>query len=252
MRRPLIAGNWKMHGSVSSTEQLLNSLVKASQHLAQVSMVVCPPNVFLNQAASLLQGSTIALGAQNLNQHKSGAYTGEVAASMLKEVGCQYVIIGHSERRSLFGEQDATIAAKFNEACATNLTPILCIGESQQQRQHGETEQVVWNQVQAVLEQVGTAIFSQGVIAYEPVWAIGTGVTATPEQAQAVHAYIRQQLANIDRTLSEQISIIYGGSMKADNALELIAQADIDGGLVGGASLQADQFIAICQAANQG
>lgn len=249
MRRTLVAGNWKMHGSSRSVEQLLTEL-KPAVAASAAEVAVIPPYPYLSQAISLLADSQIAVGAQNVCMYRGeGAYTGEVSADMLKELGCRFVLVGHSERRALFGESDECVAEKLAAALEQGLQPILCVGESLEQRVAGETLNVVGRQLQAVLQTVNQPL-DEIVVAYEPVWAIGTGETATPEQAQEVHAFIRQELATFDKSLSVKIRILYGGSVKAANAEELFAQPDIDGGLVGGASLDASEFAAICKVVN--
>jgi triosephosphate isomerase len=246
MRKKLVAGNWKMHGSLAENAALLSALKPA---LAGIEAVVCVPFPYLAQAQAELTGSSIAWGAQNVSEQAKGAFTGEVSASMLLDFGCTYVIVGHSERRSLYGESDALVARKYVVAQAAGLTPILCVGESLAERESGVTEAVVSRQLDAVIEAAGVASLAKAVIAYEPVWAIGTGKTASPEQAQAVHAFIRGRVAALDASVADQLVIQYGGSVKAANAAELMAQPDIDGGLIGGASLVADEFVAICRAA---
>jgi len=246
MRKKLVAGNWKMHGSLAENAALLAALKPA---LVGVSAVVCVPFPYLAQAQTILNGSSIAWGAQNLSEHNKGAFTGEVSASMLLDFGCSYVIVGHSERRSLYGESDELVAAKYVAAQAAGLTPILCVGESLDERESGVTEAVVARQLGAVIKLAGVDSLAGAIVAYEPVWAIGTGKTASPDQAQAVHAFIRGKIAALDPDLASQLIIQYGGSVKAANAAELMAQSDIDGGLIGGASLVADEFVAICQAA---
>lgn len=246
MRKKLVAGNWKMHGSLAENAALLSALKPA---LAGIEAVVCVPFPYLAQAQAELTGSSIAWGAQNVCEQAKGAFTGEVSASMLLDFGCTYVIVGHSERRSLYGESDALVARKYLAAQAAGLTPILCVGESLAERESGVTEAVVSRQLDAVIDAAGVASLAKAVIAYEPVWAIGTGKTASPEQAQAVHAFIRGRVAALDASVAGQLVIQYGGSVKAANAAELMAQPDIDGGLIGGASLVADEFVAICRAA---
>ena len=248
MRKKLVAGNWKMHGSLADNAALLGALKPA---LAGVEAVVCVPFPYLAQAQAALAGSSIAWGAQNLSEQPKGAFTGEVSAAMLLDFGCRYVIVGHSERRSLYGESDAVVAKKYLAAQAAGLTPILCVGESLEERETGVTEQVVARQLDAVINAAGVASLARAVVAYEPVWAIGTGETASPEQAQAVHAFIRGKIAALDKNIADSLVIQYGGSVKAANAAELMAQPDIDGGLIGGASLVADEFVAICKAAAQ-
>lgn len=213
-------------------------------------MAVCPPYPYLGQAQLALQGSPLALGAQSLSEHASGAFTGEVSAAMLLEFGCRYVLVGHSERRALFSETDAVAAAKFAAAQEAGLVPVLCVGETLDERNAGQTASVIARQLSAVLDRVGVNAMASAVVAYEPVWAIGTGVTASPAQAQEVHAAIRAQVAALDAGVAEGLRILYGGSVKPQNAKELFGQADIDGGLIGGAALVADDFLAICLAAN--
>ncbi|MCA1978687.1 MAG: triose-phosphate isomerase [Thiobacillus sp.] len=246
MRKKLVAGNWKMHGSLTDNAALLSAIKPA---LAGMEAVVCVPFPYLAQVQAALSGSSIAWGAQNLSDQPKGAFTGEVSAAMLLDFGCKYVIVGHSERRSLFGETDAVVARKYVAAQAAGLTPILCVGESLEEREAGITERIVARQIDAVIEAAGVASLARAVLAYEPVWAIGTGKTATPEQAQAVHAFIRSKIAALNATIADGLTIQYGGSVKASNAAELLAQPDIDGGLIGGASLIADEFVAICKAA---
>jgi len=246
MRKKLVAGNWKMHGGLAENAALIAAISAA---LGRLEAVVCVPYPYLSQVQSALAGSAIAWGAQNLSEHAKGAFTGEVSAGMLTDFGCRYVIVGHSERRNLYGESDAVVARKYLAAQAAGLIPILCVGESLQERESGVTEQVVARQLDAVIEAAGIGSFARAVVAYEPVWAIGTGKTATPAQAQAVHAFIRGKLAAIDSAVANGLTIQYGGSVKATNAAELMAQPDIDGGLIGGASLIAEEFVAICRAA---
>lgn len=246
MRKKLVAGNWKMHGSLAENAALLAAIKPA---LSGIEAVVCVPFPYLAQAQAELAGSSIAWGAQNISEQTKGAFTGEVSASMVLDFGCKYVIVGHSERRSLYGESDELVAKKYMAAQASGLTPILCVGESLAERESNVTEAVVGRQIDAVIQAAGVASLAGAVVAYEPVWAIGTGRTATPEQAQAVHAFIRAKIAALDTAVAGQLVIQYGGSVKAANAAELMAQPDIDGGLIGGASLVADEFIAICRAA---
>ena len=246
MRKKLVAGNWKMHGSLAENATLLAAIKPA---LTGIEAAVCVPFPYLAQAQAALAGSSIAWGAQNVSEHAKGAFTGEVSTSMLLDFGCKYVIVGHSERRSLYGESDELVASKYMAAQAAGLTPILCVGESLAERESGVTEAVVARQLDAVLTVAGVASLARAVVAYEPVWAIGTGKTATPEQAQAVHAFIRGKIAALDSAVADQLIIQYGGSVKAANAAELMAQPDIDGGLIGGASLVAEEFVAICRAA---
>lgn len=247
MRHKLIAGNWKMHGSLAENDSLLTGVL-AGMGDVKARVAVCVPFPFLAQAQAKLSGSAIAWGAQNLSQHAKGAFTGEVSAAMLKEFGCAYVIVGHSERRALYGESDTLVADKFAAAQAAGLTPILCVGETLEERESGVTEQVVGRQLDAVIAKSGVAALAKAVVAYEPVWAIGTGKTATPDQAQAVHAFIRARVQTLDAGVADGLIIQYGGSMKAGNAAELLSQPDIDGGLIGGAALVAEEFLAICRA----
>lgn len=249
MRKPLIAGNWKMHGSLSQVNSLLKPIAKPDRSYSAIEILVCPTFVHLAEAKRLLAASHVILGAQNLYLGSQGAFTGEVSGSMLKDIGCEYVIVGHSERRTLFGENDQLVAAKFKAASDAGLTPILCVGETKEEREQGATEQVIQRQLEIVLRDVGIAAFARAVIAYEPVWAIGTGLTATPEQAQAAHAYIRHMISQNNVDIARTIRILYGGSMKAENAASLLAMPDIDGGLIGGAALDANSFLAICAAA---
>ncbi|WP_413438972.1 triose-phosphate isomerase [Sulfuriferula sp. GW1] len=249
MRKKLVAGNWKMHGSLAENKVLLEALVLELGQASTAGCIVCAPFPYLAQVQSVLSGSTLAWGAQNVSNHAKGAYTGEVSASMLLDFGCSYVIIGHSERRALYGEDDASVAAKFAAAQAAGLIPILCVGETLEEREAGVTEAVIGRQLDAVLAVSGIEGIGRAVVAYEPVWAIGTGKTASPQQAQAMHAFIRAKLAVLDKDVAASLVIQYGGSVKAANAAELFAQPDIDGGLIGGASLVADEFIAICRAA---
>jgi len=248
MRRPLVAGNWKMNGSTESVAALIHGLRAGLSADLAVDVLVCPPAVYLAQAGALLD-SSMALGAQDVSEHAAGAYTGETAASMLADLGCTCVIVGHSERRALFGDSDTRVAAKFSAVKAAGLTPILCVGETLDQRESGQTLAVIAAQIDAVLLEQGVGAFTGAVVAYEPVWAIGTGRTATPEQAQAVHAAIRAQIAAVDPTVAAELKILYGGSVGSANAEALFGQVDIDGGLVGGASLKVDDFLAICRAA---
>ena len=234
-----------MHGSKPFIADFLNQLKKTS---FKSDVAVFAPSIYIPCVSELLQSSAIHYGAQNVSQFSSGAYTGEISISMLKEFGCRFSLVGHSERRELFGEGDDVVAAKFVAAIAHGVTPVLCVGETKAQHQAHETEKVISEQLSAVIQMAGIDAFAHAVIAYEPVWAIGTGLTATPEQAQAVHAFIRQQVRQLNPALAETVQILYGGSVKASNAAALFAMPDIDGGLVGGASLKVDEFMAICQA----
>ncbi|MGE5152610.1 MAG: triose-phosphate isomerase [Bdellovibrio bacteriovorus] len=251
MRQPLVAGNWKMNGSLGGSAELLAGVVAGAGAIERCAIAVCPPFPYLALAAQALRGSKVALGAQDLSIHEPGAYTGEVAGSMLKDFGCTYVIVGHSERRQYHGEDDLLIARKYARAVDSGLIPILCVGETLEQRELGETERVVAAHVDGVINLSGVDAFRHGVIAYEPVWAIGTGVTATPAQAEEVHAFIRARVAAKSQEVAAGLRILYGGSMKPGNAAELMAQPDIDGGLIGGASLVASEFLAIARAAGE-
>jgi len=238
-RARLVAGNWKMHGSLAANRALLDAVVSGLSGLKGVECAVCVPYPYLAQAAERLRATALSWGAQNVSEHLDGAYTGEVAAAMLKEFGCRYVLVGHSERRQLYRESDAQVAAKFVAVATHGMTPILCVGETLEEREAGRTEEVVARQLDAVLKDRS---FSGAVLAYEPVWAIGTGRTATPEQAQAVHAFLR-------RKVFFEAPILYGGSVKPQNAAGIFAMPDVDGALVGGASLAAEDFLAIARAA---
>ena len=254
MRSKLVAGNWKMHGSLTENEALLGALTKGLAHMDLASArgfqcAVCVPFPYLAQAQAALQASPIAWGAQDVSEHGRGAYTGEVSGAMLKEFGCRYVIVGHSERRTLHGEDNALVARKMQAAQSQGLVPIVCVGETLAQREAGATEHVVGEQLDAVMALSGPEALTHAVIAYEPVWAIGTGRTATPEQAQDVHAFVRGRVAAKDATIAQNLAILYGGSVKGSNAKALFTMPDIDGGLVGGASLDAADFLAICEAA---
>ena len=245
-RQPLVAGNWKMNGSRASVRSLLDGLCRGVPENG-VEVLVCAPFIHIPLAAELLAGSAIGLGAQTVSEYGNGAYTGEISTDMLKDYGCGYVIIGHSERRHILGETNETVARKFRHARDGGLRVILCLGERLEEREAGMTEQVLSEQLDAVIADAGMECFSGAVIAYEPVWAIGTGRTATPDQAQAAHSFIRLQVARHDDRIADGLRILYGGSVKADNAAGLFAMADVDGGLIGGASLKVDDFLAICQ-----
>ena len=251
MRQPLVAGNWKMNGSRASVAELLGGLKAGIGQVTTAEVAVCAPSVFIPMVQAELDGSPIKWGGQDVSVHASGAYTGETAASMLTEFGCHFVIIGHSERRAYHGETDEDVAQKFTAALDAGLVPVLCVGETLEEREQNITEQVVGRQLDAVISHCGIDKVGQGVIAYEPVWAIGTGKTASPEQAQDVHAFIRGRLAANSQAVAKAVRILYGGSMNPKNAAELIAQSDIDGGLIGGASLKAGDFLAVCAAANR-
>ena len=249
MRVKFVAGNWKMNGNLASSQALIASILPRLANLERARGAVCVPYPYLIAAGQALRGSNLALGAQDLSQFEDGAYTGGVSGAMLVDCGCRYVIVGHSERRTVFGESDDTVALKYAQAMKHRLTAIFCVGETLAERDAGTTEAVVARQLDAVIRRCGVAALAQGVIAYEPVWAIGTGRTATPQQAQAVHAFIRGRIGAGDRRLADNLLILYGGSVKASNAAQLFAMADVDGGLIGGASLVADEFVAICSAA---
>lgn len=248
-RKRLIAGNWKMHGSFAESRQLVAALRDGVGAEDRALMLLCPPYVYLNAVRDWLQGSNIALGAQDLSDRSgTGAFTGEVSGAMLRDLGCTHVIVGHSERRALYDESDAVVASKFKAAQQAGLIPVLCVGETLEQREAGHTQATVQRQVAAVIDAAGVAAFGKAVIAYEPVWAIGTGRTATPEQAEEVHALIRAMIAERDATIASGLPILYGGSVKGANARSLFAMKDIDGGLVGGASLVATEFLEIFRA----
>jgi triosephosphate isomerase len=249
MRVKLVAGNWKMNGSLASSQALLKAVLPPLAVLNRAHYAVCPAFPYLLEVGLTLRGSNVALGAQDLCQFDDGAYTGGVSGAMLADCGCCYVIVGHSERRNIFGETDEVVAQKYAQALKHGLTPILCVGELLGEREAGMTEAVVARQLDAVIQRCGLQALGRGVIAYEPVWAIGTGKTATPQQAQAVHAFIRGRIASPDRRIADALLILYGGSVKANNAAQLFAMPDVDGGLIGGASLVTDDFVAICRAA---
>ena len=249
MREYLIAGNWKMNGSRAFSDELGSAIVSNAPGDGAATLLLCPPFPYLEAVARIVGGSPVRLGAQNVSHHAPGAYTGEVSVSMLKDVGCEYVIVGHSERRTLMGESSERVADKFAAALDGGLTPILCLGETLEEREGNRTERVIEAQLRAVLERVDAARFGGAVIAYEPVWAIGTGKTATPAQAQDVHRHIREVLAGEDEKVADRVQILYGGSVKSGNAAELLSRPDIDGGLIGGASLDAKEFLAIAAAA---
>lgn len=250
MRKKLVAANWKMHGSQTMAAALCSDIAATAP--ADVDVVICPPFPYLGAVAAARGSASIGVGGQDVSEHEGqGAYTGEVSAAMLADCGAQWVIVGHSERREYHGESNELVARKFAAALAGGLTPIFCVGETLAHRQAGETDTVIGRQLQSVLDLCGVAAFETAVISYEPVWAIGTGHSATPEQAQHVHAFIRSQLANEDATIARLTRLLYGGSVKAANAVELFAQPDVDGGLIGGASLTASDFLGICTAAHQ-
>ena len=241
-----------MNGSTGGNAELVAGIVSGAPDSDRVRLLICPPFPYLAASAAQVAGSRVAVGAQNVSAHESGAYTGEVAAGMLRDCGCEYVIVGHSERRTLYGETSAAVANKFTAALEAGLTPVLCIGETLEDRESGVTESVIDEQLGAVIDVAGIEAFADAVVAYEPVWAIGTGKTASPEQAQDVHRHIRSHLAAKDESIAAGTLILYGGSMKGDNATGLLGMPDIDGGLIGGASLKANDFLAIAEAAAQG
>ncbi len=244
MRRSLVVGNWKMNGTLASAELLAKGII-AGLGDNSADIAVCAPYVYLPRVSELVKGTSLAVGAQNVADKASGAYTGEVSAAMLSEFDCKYALVGHSERRSYYGDTDESVAARFCQAQEQNIIPVLCVGETLEQREQDQTFAVINTQLDAVINLAGIAAFSAAVIAYEPVWAIGTGKTATDEQAQEVHRYIREYIAAKDQAIADKIQILYGGSAKPDNAKGLFAMPDIDGGLIGGASLDAESFLKI-------
>ncbi|MEZ5458825.1 MAG: triose-phosphate isomerase [Steroidobacteraceae bacterium] len=245
----MVAGNWKLNGSRAGNDRLLDGLLNRLPGDSAADVLVCPPFVYLADVVRALRDSIIQVGGQDVCAEAAGAYTGEVSAAMLRDVGCQSVIVGHSERRALYAESESLVARKFAAALAGELTPILCVGEQLADREQGRTREVVARQLDAVVDLCGIQSFARAVVAYEPVWAIGTGRTASPEQAQEVHAFIRGRLAERDANIAGSLRVLYGGSVKAANAAELFGQPDVDGGLIGGASLQAEEFAAIVAAA---
>ena len=249
MRRPLVAGNWKMHGTRASNKALVDELQRRMTDEWGIDVVVFPPFIYLTEVMRQVEGDSIAVGAQNVCAENPGAFTGEVAAAMLADIGCSHVIVGHSERRRLYGEDDALVARKFAAVLAAGMTPVLCVGETLDERDANQTDVVVSRQLDAVLRMSGVKSLAKAIVAYEPVWAIGTGRNATAAQAQAVHALLRSRIAAQDANIAGQLRILYGGSVKAANAAELFANPDVDGGLIGGASLSADEFGQICAAA---
>jgi triosephosphate isomerase len=249
MRSFLVAGNWKMNGSNAVNAELVDGIIAGMPASDSVELLICPPFPYLGAMAARIDGSRLMLGAQTLSEHDSGAHTGEIAPSMLVDMGCKYVLVGHSERRAIYGEDNAAVAAKYVAAQKVGLTPVLCVGETLEERQAGQTESIIDQQLNAVLDTAGITSVGSAVIAYEPVWAIGTGQTATPEQAQEVHAHIRHVIGAQDENIAAGVQILYGGSVKGDNAAGLFSMPDIDGGLIGGASLKSDDFLAIAEAA---
>ncbi len=249
MRQPMVAGNWKMNGSSDSVKELIAGIKEGMGSVNKAAVVVCPPAVYIPRVSGAADGSAIKVGSQNICDEDKGAFTGEISGEMLKDIGCEYAIIGHSERRALYGESDELVAKRFAAARRSGIKPIFCIGETLQERESGITNEVCSRQIDAVIALEGVEALADGVIAYEPVWAIGTGKTASPEQAQEVHAFIRGKIAALNANVAEGLQILYGGSMNPGNAQELIGQPDIDGGLIGGASLKPEDFLAICKAA---
>jgi triosephosphate isomerase len=253
MRKFLVAGNWKMNGGQAANNELLGGIISGMAsmegNVGNVEVLVCPPFPYLTAANEQISGSSVMLGSQNVSEHSSGAFTGETSPEMIKECGCQFALVGHSERRTLFGETSGQVASKFAAALAAGMTPVLCIGETLEEREAGNTESVINEQLAAVIESNGIDAFASAVVAYEPVWAIGTGMTASPEQAQDVHRHIRGVLAEQNSDVADKVQILYGGSVKGDNAAGLFGMPDIDGGLIGGASLKAADFLAIVEAA---
>jgi triosephosphate isomerase len=241
-----------MNGTRESGQQLVRGIISGLGTAVECDVMVCPPFVYLSEVAELIGGVNLLLGAQDVAKEAAGAFTGEISAAMLKDIGCSHVLVGHSERRGLYGENDALVAAKFQAVLAENLSPILCLGETLEEREGDVTKEVIDRQIQAVLDAAGIAAFATSIVAYEPVWAIGTGRTATPDQAQDVHAHIRSRFSSVDAKIGAELRILYGGSVKGSNAVDLFAMDDIDGGLIGGASLDATEFAAICRAAGTG
>lgn len=251
MRRKLVVGNWKMHGSIATNKDLLEGVVAGVRDLHDADTVVCVPYPYLCQAQSLLAGTNVAWGAQNMCSNNDGAITGAVSPAMLVDYGCTHVIIGHSERRNLFHETDDTAAARFSAAQETGLTPIFCMGESAEERESDWTDYIVGRQLDSIIRRFGPQVLTNAVLAYEPLWAVGSDKAATPQQAQEVHAFIRKRIARCDPQVAAAVRILYGGSVTPVNAAQLFAMADIDGGLIGRASLSARDFVPICRAANQ-
>jgi len=249
MRQPMVAGNWKMNGSSSSVKELIAGITAGMSSVNKAEVVVCPPAVYIPRVSGAAESSGVKVGSQNICDQDKGAFTGEISGEMLKDIGCEYAIVGHSERRSLYGESDEQVAARFAAARRNGIKPIFCIGETLEEREQGITNDVCSRQIDAVIALEGVEALADGVIAYEPVWAIGTGKVATPEQAQEVHAFIRGKISALNADVADGLRILYGGSMNPANAVELISQTDIDGGLIGGASLKPEDFLAICRAA---
>ena len=250
MRRKLVVANWKMHGNLASNQQLLEAYIQGLKDLRNIDVVVCVPYPYLAQVQSLLQATPIAWGAQNLSKDPVGAFTGEVSASMLKDFGATHVIIGHSERATAYCESDENIATKFMQAKSHGLTPILCVGETLIEREAGVMEMVVAKQIDTIIGMYGASLFADTVVSYEPIWAIGTGLAASPDQAQSMHEFIRDRIAGYDKDAANSLKILYGGSVNPQNAVQLFNMQDIDGGLIGRCSLSAQEFEGICQAAS--
>ena len=253
MRKFLVAGNWKMNGGQAANNELLGGIISGMAsmegNVANVEVLVCPPFPYLTAVNEQISGSSVMLGSQNVSEHSSGAFTGETSPEMIKECGCQFALVGHSERRTLFGETSGQVASKFGAALAAGMTPVLCIGETLEEREAGNTESVINEQLAAVIESNGIDAFASAVVAYEPVWAIGTGVVATPDQAQEMHKFIRDLLGELfGEEVADNMTILYGGSCKPSNASELFANPDVDGGLIGGAALKAEDFLGIVNA----
>jgi triosephosphate isomerase len=249
MREFLVAGNWKMNGSSVACAELVDGILEGMPLSDSVKLIICPPYLYLDKLAHKLTETSLSLGAQNVSQYGSGAYTGEISPQMLRDIGCEYVVVGHSERRAMMAESNEIVASKFKAALSEGLKPILCVGETLQEREANQTESVIDEQLNTVLDVAGVEAFETAVIAYEPIWAIGTGRTASPEQAQYVHSHIRVTISSRNKQIASAIQVLYGGSVKGDNAAGLFRMADIDGGLIGGASLKAADFLAIAAAA---
>jgi triosephosphate isomerase len=249
MREFLVAGNWKMNGSSVACAELVDGILAGMPLSDSVKLIICPPYLYLDKLAHKLTETSLSLGAQNVSQYGSGAYTGEISPRMLRDIGCEYVVVGHSERRAMMAESNEIVALKFKAALSEGLKPILCVGETLQEREANKTESVIDEQLNIVLDVAGVEAFETAVIAYEPIWAIGTGRTASPEQAQYVHSHIRVTISSRSKQIASAIQVLYGGSVKGDNAAGLFRMADIDGGLIGGASLKAADFLAIAAAA---
>ena len=251
MRRPFVAGNWKMNGLRSQVESLIAEIVEGASLLSNVDVVVCPPSILISQVIKKIVDTDVELGGQNIAAYQRGAFTGEVSGEMLRDQGCRFVIVGHSERRLLFGESDTVVGEKTALAQSSDLRPIVCVGETLKERETGQAMEVINRQIRTVIDVAGIEVFPDGLVAYEPVWAIGTGKTAKPNQAQEIHSFIRNILEQEKSGVGIETSILYGGSVNTDNASELFTEEDIDGGLIGGASLKADDFLSICEVASK-